>query len=123
TYVIESFNDGLIWRDGEGITRTTKDYINKYTFKYKYSLDMFLDVLIQKSCIPEHPLNANALFKILIKKPMPIRDAFWTTKISKRNSNIMKIIDWAWDNSRKLDIKTVELYEIILIWTLSSTNK
>lgn len=54
---------------------------------------------------------------------MPIRDAIWTTKISERNLNIMKIINWTWENSRKLDVKTVELYEIILIWTLSSTNK
>src|SRR5699024_6043046 len=26
--VMESFNDSLIWRDGESITKTTKDYIN-----------------------------------------------------------------------------------------------
>lgn len=54
---------------------------------------------------------------------MPVRDSFWTTKISKRDINILKIINWSWENSRKIDAKTVELYEITLIWTLSSTNK
>ncbi|AYV69166.1 NTPase [Niallia circulans] len=121
--VMESFNDSLIWRDGVSITKTTKNYINKHIFRYKYSLDNFLNVLIQKSCLLDHPLNANTLFEILIKNPLPVRDSFWTTKISKRDINILKIINWAWENSRKIDARTVELYEITLIWTLSSTNK
>lgn len=121
--VMESFNDSLIWRDGLSITETTKDYINQHIFRYKHSLDNFFNVLIQKSCLLDHPLNANALYKILLKNSLPVRDAFWTTKISKRDINILKIINWVWENSRKINAKTVELYEITLIWILSSTNK
>ncbi len=120
---MESFNNSLIWRDGSSITEITKEYINKHIFHYKYTLESFLDVLIQKSCVLEHPLNANALFKILSGNAMPIRDAFWTTKISSRNIDILKIINWVRENSTRINPKTVELYQITLIWFLSSTNK
>src|SRR5690625_2287464 len=120
--VKEAFNDSLIWRDGASITNVTKEYINQYIFPYKYTLDNFLDILIQKSCLLDHPLNANTLHRILEKNPLPIRDAFWTTKISRNDMSILKIINWIRENSNKINPKAVELYGIILTWILSSTN-
>jgi len=120
--VKDAFIDSLIWRDGASITEVTKEYINNYIFRYQYTLDRFFDVLIQKSCLPDHPLNANTLYIILKNNQLPMRDAFWTTKISKNDTNIIKIIDWTRENSNKINSRAIELYGIVLTWVLSSTN-
>lgn len=118
-----AFVDSLIWRTAESITEKTKKYIKEYVFSRELIVNQFLDVLIQKSCVSNHPLNAHALTKILFQLNLPERDTFWTTKISNEDNNILKIINWSWENTDNISSNTVELYEIILIWILSSTNR
>lgn len=118
----EAFIHSLIWRSGESITEKTKTYMQDYMFSSDDSIDQVIDLLVQKGCASNHPLNAHYLTRILLNQSLPVRDSIWTTRISNYDDNILRIIYWSWENSDIVNPRAAELYLKILIWFLSSTN-
>ncbi|WP_058306330.1 SMEK domain-containing protein [Gracilibacillus massiliensis] len=121
--IILSFINSLVWRAGDSITGTTKEFINENVLPFKYYRDTFLDVMLLKTSQKNHPLNAIALNRVLGHWELPIRDFAWTQYITKDNKNFFKIVNWLFDNYKKLDEESAEMYMIVLTWLFTSTNK
>lgn len=129
------FLNSLKWRSIESID-SLKITGHFQTQKFQYSMqyyDDYLELLIELSCVENHPLNSDRLFNILIGITMADRDAFWqkfvhihSQKDDEGNAFCLKrLLDFAWQSgvSNIISDETCRLTGQTLIWVLASTNR
>lgn len=126
-YICELYIDSLIWRHPKLITEKTFKNINFILDHHNYS-DMFLNVILQLSTIPNHPLNIERLHKRLLEFQLSERDYHWSIYLHNSYSNdgvVKRIISWAWDKDVSFEINddSLYLYGLTLGWFLTSSNR
>lgn len=126
--------DSLKWRKVESIDdeKITKHFQSK-AFQLGLSYDYFLNTIIELSCIENHPLNSDRLFRILSNHKMPERDGFWqyfvighSRKDSEENTqSIRRLLDFAWQPNISTTItdETCRLVAQTLVWVLATTDR
>lgn len=126
-YICELYIDSLIWRHPKTITEKTFKNINFILEHYNYS-DDFLNVILQLSTIPNHPLNIERWHKRLLEFQLSERDYHWSIYLHNSYSNdgvVKRIISWAWDKDIGFEINddSLYLYGLTLGWFLTSSNR
>jgi hypothetical protein len=120
---------GLIWREQSTIGKNCIQFLLKSANANRAFRNSFFDTLVALSPIPNHPLNADFLDRILRRLAMPMRDYFWSTFISEyvtygRETAVGRIIDWMSEHdSAALSSASAHLYATVLAWMLSSPNR
>lgn len=122
--IVEFFIKSLIWR--EKINTKTIEYVDKIIEKYDLREDFF-EAILHSSSIPNHPFNAEYLYKTLKDLSIVQRDYYWSTFIHnsyKNRGNVKRIIDWILE-LKEIDFikKSKVLYAITLSWFFTSSNR
>ncbi len=126
-YICEQYLQSLVWRRPSTINDNTFKYIN-FIQGYEDLSSVFLDMVLQLSSIPSHPLNIVRLHKKLLKSNMSERDYHWSIYLhySYVDDGIVKrIIDWAWNKKEEFEIdnESLHLYGLTLGWFFASSNR
>lgn len=126
--IAESIIESLLWRKVESITDKTKKYLQDYGLKYQGTYDLFWEVVVSVSTIPNHPFNAYWLHNLLMDYSMSDRDAWWTPYLKDKlydDYAVKRLIDWAWNEDDKSHIsdESIKLASITLAWFHTSTNR
>jgi hypothetical protein len=125
-FVQQAFLDSLIWRDPESLNERTKDIINKYIIKNNF--DQLMETFITVATLKDHPFNADALHKYLLKLDLPYRDATWSKFLFyqiEENGAVDRLIDWAWSPEDKshIDDSSILLAAKTLAWFLTTSQR
>lgn len=123
----EAFLGSILWRDPASFdTEQSSDYVNSIANDMMYRSD-FIETVLQVTCVPGHPFNADRLDDVLAAMTMPDRDAWWTTHISdslKGESVAWRLVDWARSpQQRATNDETATLAATTLSWFLASSNR
>lgn len=126
--IVESFVESLLWRKVDTINENSHKYVKKYVYSYQNTHDLFWEIILAVTGIPDHFFNAHFLHKRLISMSLADRDATWTQLLKYRyhdDSSVKRLIDWAWSQTDKSHIsdESVLLSSITLTWFHTSTNR
>lgn len=126
-YICEQYITSLVWRKPSSISENVWKYLN-FLLPLHNLYDNYLDIVLQLSSIPNHPLNIERLHKRLLRFSIAERDYHWSIYIhnSYKDDGIVKrIIDWAWDKNIDFNIndESLYLYGLTLGWFLTSSNR
>lgn len=95
--LIDTFLEGLLWRDFDSFSTHT-DTIIKFILKRedKFVQRHALDTLICLASRPSHPYSAEWLRQFLLPMAMPERDLFWSEFLrqSYSESTLYRILGW-----------------------------
>ncbi len=124
----EAFLGSIIWRDPERFDiEQLSDYVNSIANDMYWYRGVFVEAVIQVTCVPDHPFNADRLNDVLASMTIPDRDAWWTTHVNgatRGESVAWRLIDWARSaQQEQADEETVRLAGITLSWFLASSNR
>jgi len=124
----ELYFDSLVWREAKYFTDKTFEYINKIQNDWEGISSKYLEVILQLSSIPHHPLNILSFHKYLLSMSMLQRDYEWSLKIHNlfiEEKIVKRIIHWAWDKKEEFEIEdeSLYLYGLTLGWFLTSSNR
>ncbi len=132
----EAFFQSLVWREikyknNKLISIRIRDVLRNvraFDDGGRDSRALFFDTLLTVASIPNHPLNARYLDKLLRRQSLPIRDAFWIPYLFDRfneGSPIDRIIEWSWDTEQKVGISetALELLCIAVTWLLGTSHR
>ncbi|NVM55358.1 MAG: hypothetical protein HWN66_16750 [Candidatus Helarchaeota archaeon] len=123
--LLEAFTNGLFWRDPTSFNKSTDKMVSLIINHDEYRNDI-LDVLVALATKPKHPYNAERLNRFLEKFKMSDRDLFWSEFLRRQNvhNSIYRILNWV-EKTKGNDIPRdyVEMYLIILMWVLTSTDR
>jgi len=102
----------LLWANSQQNTRTV------------------LGRLLEFSCVPGHPLNADFLHSRLIAWDLPRRERTWTIPLAHENptdqsgeSIIAPFLRWSDASAGKASKEQVHLAAVVLLWLTSSPNQ
>ena len=121
------------WRTIDSIDDTKiTDYFQTTDFQIDLDYDYFLSIILELSCIENHPMNSDRLHRILIHHKMPARDSFWQKFIINHSANsddgnalpIKRLLDFAWQSNISFEVndQTCRLVGQTLTWVLATTN-
>jgi len=127
SYISQQYINSLIWRKVNTINDDTFKYIN-FVLPLHDLYNDYLDVILQLSTIPNHPLNILRLHRRLLKFKLSERDYHWTIYIHNSfidDGIVKKIIHWAWSKDEEFEIndESLYLYGLTLSWFLTSSNR
>lgn len=121
--------DSLAWRIIEP-TNTKVVSLFLLWANGKQNIRDVLGRLIEFSCVPAHPLNADFLHSRLISWDLPRREKTWTIPLAHENpadqsgdSVISPFLQWAEASVGKASEEQVRLAAIVLVWLTSSPNR
>ncbi len=127
-YIIDSFIDGLYWRDDSNLDiDKIRNFINQHIFIDDYLFTKFINLHYQVAGKENHPLNADKLHSWLASKTLAERDSFWTTKLADYNYDVFvslrAMTGWAKNRgfSKSLSDKSRFLIASALSWALATT--
>ena len=123
--LVEAFINGLIWRDPEYINNSTSKSISRI-LEYDYFKNELLDILVALATKPKHPYNAEKLSRYLKGLEMNKRDLFWSEFLRKQSqhNSIYRVLSWIEMTKAQITkIEYAQMYIIILMWILTSTNR
>jgi len=124
-HIIESYVDSFLWRKSSAVNADAFTY---FLNKYNVNADKTWRIFIENSIKTNHPLNAELLHNILLKKSISQRDYLWTTYIngfSDEEERLFQLITF-FDKGNSLDGLTDEnicLMLILFAWLLTSSNR
>jgi len=116
----------IIWNE------KTQYIFDKFLEKIQNNWDdmssKYLEVVLQLSSIPNHPLNILSVHQKLLDMTMLERDYEWSLKIHNLfvdEKIVKRIINWAWDKKEEFEIEdeSLYLYGLTLGWFLTSSNR
>ncbi|MDR3369079.1 ATP-binding protein [Rhodoferax sp.] len=121
--------DALAWRilehDDTKIVRLFALWANNQS----YQRTVWVRVL-QFSCVPAHPLNADFLHRHLLKLELPQRELSWTVPLALESSTdqtgesiVAPFLYWADASAGKASDEQVRLAATVLLWLTSSPNR
>ncbi|MDO8778035.1 MAG: hypothetical protein Q7K57_56830 [Burkholderiaceae bacterium] len=86
--------------------------------------------LLEFSCVPTHPLNAEFLHRHLMQLSLPAREMRWTVSLAVENptdqtgeSAVAPFLYWADASAGKASDEQVRLASIVLLWLTSSPSR
>ena len=123
----DAFRQSLVWRSYAAFSQDTGVALNKLC-KNEHDRRDTLDVLLTVATLPGHPLNARFLDSRLRKDAMPDRDAWWSVYLHQAygtHGAVDRLLDWtsSLDPNASLDEQAVELCAVVLLWTLTTSNR
>lgn len=126
-YIGQEYINSLVWRRANTINDNTFKYINFILPLHDLYSD-YLNVVLQLSTIPNHPLNILRLHNRLLEFELNERDYNWTIYIHHSfidGGIVKKIIHWAWSKDEEFEIndESLYLYGLTLSWFLTSSNR
>ena len=127
SYISQEYINSLVWRRVNTINDNTFKYIN-FILPLHDLYNDYLNVVLQLSTIPNHPLNILRLHKRLLEFELSERDYYWTIYIHHSfidGGIVKKIIHWAWSKDEEFEIndESLYLYGLTLSWFLTSSNR
>ena len=132
-YINNLFLNSLKWRSIESISNDKiTNYFQSKEFQFTADYDYFLNIIFELSCVENHPMNSDRLFRILSGSKMAERDSFLQKFILNYSGNsddgnalsVKRLIEFAWQPniSNKINDETCRLAGQTLAWILSTTN-
>jgi len=130
--VVYAFIDSIIWRKKETVSKKLMGYINKIVIKKNAQHDRFINTILLTTSNPKHFFNSDFLHLHLMHFSMADRDRWWTKFVHNQYpgypdeiSSIRRIIDWAWTEDKRENIKdeSIRLLCQTMLWFLTSTNR
>lgn len=106
----------------------SKDEFINVLKTFPVSLHDLWSILIENSTKSHHPLNANFLHDLLIKRPLAERDSIWTTYINDlayEEERLYQLVNLfhSGDTLNGLNKSNVKLLLTLFSWLLSSSNR
>jgi len=123
--LVVAFLNGLIWRDPASISDSTNKWVNRLLCDDHFRNEM-LDTLVALAAKPRHPYNAAKLNRFLKSMKMNKRDLFWSEFLRKQDchNSIYRILSWIeMTRAQSVGSEYAQMYALILMWTLTSTNR
>ncbi len=126
--IVESFVESLLWRKVETINEESKEYVNEHVFAFTGTYEIFWEIILAVTGVPNHFYNAYFIHNQLVKLRLADRDANWTQLLKYKyndSSSVKRLIDWAWSETDKSHIsyESVLLSSVTLAWFHTSTNR
>ena len=132
-YINNLFLNSLKWRSIESISNDKiTNYFQSKEFQFTADYDYFLNIIFELSCVENHPMNSDRLFRVLSGSKMAERDSFLQKFILNYSGNsddgnalsVKRLIEFAWQPniSNKINDETCRLAGQTLAWILSTTN-
>lgn len=121
----ENYINSYLWRKSSTVD---SDAFLRFLNKNNVTPDKVWRVFIENSTKPNHPLNAELLHEVLMKKPINIRDYIWTTYINRladEEERLFQLVD-LFDKGNCLNGLTATNIKLLLIlfsWLLTSSNR
>ncbi|GAA5514944.1 hypothetical protein Dcar01_03708 [Deinococcus carri] len=125
----EAFVASLTLRRPDAIKRRKfANIANRYVLRWRDLDGDLLDALLTVAAHPRHALNADFLHRLLMRRPMPDRDAWWSIFLFRRYGNedaVDRLIDWAWHPADKAHIEdeAIRLAGTALAWFLTCSHR
>ena len=117
----EAFVESVRWRQHGSFGPRSLELLNAMDWQTTP-----IDLLIELSAVEGHPWNGDKLHENLTQRPMPERDAFWTTRI---NGNVElrgpahRLTDWGLGTGpATASDETIRLALSTLGWLFTATN-
>lgn len=123
--LVESFINGLMWRDPAAINDSTSRWVNRL-LGHPRSQNKMMDTLVALAAKPKHPYNAAKLNRFLKGMKMHKRDLFWTEFLRKQDyhNSIYRILSWIeMTRAQTIEKEYAQIYVTIMMWMLTSTNR
>lgn len=124
---LRAFEQSLRWRDASAFSDRTFELFDELTQPY---YDPRYTILIEMTCIPDHPLNAKLLHEHLNTVSMNDRDGFWSIKLAnicdddEFGQAVRTLIHWSlYADKSYADNSTLELCANTLAWIFSTSNR
>jgi hypothetical protein len=126
--IVEAFVQSLLWRRLDTTSEKSREYVNSSVFSYQGTYDLFWEIILSVTAIPNHYFNAYSLHRHLMKFSLADRDAGWTVYLKDKfpdDSAVTRLVDWAWSEQSKdyiLD-ESIKLAATTLSWFQTSTHR
>ena len=117
----QAFIDSLLWREQSRFTTRTFDIAQE-----ELEDDAFNDLLVAVSTEPENKFNAAFIHTSLKKRPLPDRDAFWSTYLIRKefSGEVETVVTWALTNGNAyIDEVRAYLAGLILTWFFTTSHR
>lgn len=127
----EAFVESLIWRKPAAFSADIKNtlaYINAEIIRTESGHNNLLNAFLAVAPIPNHPFNADFLYKHLSKFSMAKRDSWWSTFLHYQYGEkgaVDRLIEWGWSEQDKTHINddAIRLCSVALCWFLTTPNR
>ncbi|MGO9097480.1 MAG: AVAST type 2 anti-phage system protein Avs2 [Bryobacteraceae bacterium] len=130
TAVREAMVESIIWRAPESFTIATLQYLNQWLLGFRGTFGLAMSALLTTATQVDHPYNAHLLHRNLIRRPLPERDAWWSTYLHhefvERDTNVItRLLDWCAIDEGKRDLsdESVLLAAITVTWFFTCSNR
>jgi hypothetical protein len=114
-------------RRDDAVTQRTRELLTRISGRSQHLFEQATRMLLSVSARPAHPLNGAFLHKVLMRWPMPTRDATWgidTYGALSERGPLDRLVRWAARGAEDgYSDEVVELASIPLIWTFSSPDR
>ena len=127
---IDLFAESLTLRSASAISENTMLFLeqvleNEYTWENPHIHKGVCEQIVQLSCVPGHPLNAEWAHSWLMGLRLAERDAQWSQFLvgwSERETPVRRLIFWAWDSSGGAEPEVRRLAGLMLGWMLTTSD-
>ena len=124
-FTSDVFLKSIIWRTPKAVTPRTVEHLRDLV---RSNTEEVIETLVTLATVPDHPMNATFLDRLLRESTMAERDAWWTTALHgmwDQHSSVYRLIRWAgrlWPHTPITD-ETATLAACTLPWLLTSSNR
>lgn len=124
--------DSIIWRRSDSLQSNPGSPMLEYLKEVGLEHDLgqhFLETIFLISGVPDHPFNAAYIHRMMMKTPMPQRDAqfayFFSSNFDYNPSVVSRLIDWSWKDIHRKELtdESVILSAMALGWFLISPDR
>lgn len=117
----------LAWRQASSITPRTVQLARESVQRGDIANDDWVGALLQVSCTPGHPLNAEYMTGELVLRDITDRHLSWYVAVQALweddGNPVARLLDWAWNPDRGLAESVRRLVAQQLTWFLGSTSR
>jgi hypothetical protein len=126
--VREAVIESIMWREHNAFSAATLRYFND-ALRFSDTARFARRAMLSISTLPGHPYNADFLYRNLMRRPMPERDAWWSTFLHyewyEDQGPVRRILDWAMlrDVQGSITDESRLLMGTVLAWFLTASNR
>lgn len=117
-----AFEASLIWRKPSTHTEAGERYWQRLLHDEPGAA---FELMLTVAVVPDHPLNAHRLHRVLMGMDMPDRDAVWSTSIFRsweQEGAVFDLVEWA-HSAEMPSPAIVELFATALGWCLTTSHR
>lgn len=122
--------ESIIWRAPGSFTKATLEYLNRSLLPFSDTFGLTMSALLTTATQVDHPYNAHALHRNLMRRSLSERDAWWSTYlhheyIESDTNVIRRLLDWCAidEGKRELSDESLLLAAITVTWFFTSSNR